>query len=257
VLAQLGWSEVPAWLIPKAKPDLWCLLASLHDTVLGRGFNPMEAAFMVKKLRQHFSADTLCRSYLPLLGLTPSRPQLGKTLSLCALETPWQEMVAQNRLSPEAGAVLSQWASPDRQAVLPWYQSLQLSFSKQLELLDYLTTLSRRAGNSPAAWLARPELAKLLADQVLTRSEKSNRLWERLRGWCFPHSSRAQQQFQQYLKALKLYQHAEMRLMPPPAFEDSTFRLELRFQDKSQLARQLQQLQEILDQPEFAALLDL
>ncbi len=165
--------------------------------------------------------------------------------------------MAHNRLSPEAGALVSQWAAPDRDAILPWFQSLHLSFSKQLELLDYLTTLSRRAGNSPTDWLERPELVELLADPALSKSEKSNRLWEKLREWCFPRSSQAQQQFLHYLKALKIYQHPEMRLIPPPAFEDSSYRLELRFQDRSQLARQLQQLQQMVDQPEFDALLHL
>ena len=217
----------------------------------------MEAARLISRLRQYLPEDSIRAKYLPLLGLPPSRQQLQKVLSLTTLEIAWQQLVAHNHLSPEAGTLVSRWAAPDRGAVLPWFQSLQLSFSKQLELLDYLTTLSRRAGKAPADWLERPELAGLLADPALSKSEKTNRLWEKLREWCFPRSSQAQQQFQKNLKALRLSQHPEMRLIPPPAFEDSSYRLELRFQDRSQLARQLQQLQHIMDQPEFDALLHL
>lgn len=257
VLEQLGWRELPARLVPEDKPDLWCLLASLHDNIPGRGYNPMEAAFMVARLWEYLPEEVVRTNYLPLLGLPPSRQQCQKLLALTTLENPWQEMVAHGRLSPEAGFLASRWGPADRVALLPWLTSLHLSYSKQLELLDHLTTLSRRAGNSPRDWLERPELVELLADQARTKAEKSKRLGEKLRDWCYPRSSRRQQQFQQYLKALKLYQHPDLRLIPPPAFEESSFRLELRFQDREQLARQLQQVQQMLEQLELEALLQL
>lgn len=257
VLEQLDWSELPALLVPSETPAVWCLQASLQDTVFGRGFNPMEAGLMIDRLLKYFDADTVRRRYLPLLGLPPSASHLQKFLSLLSLEAPWQDLVARQRLSPEAAALVSQWAVTERGALLPWWQSLQLSHSKQLELLEYLTTLSRREGNSPSEWLARPELLSLLADPVLSTTEKSNRLGETLRHWCFPRLSQARQQCQHYLKTLRLFQHPEMRLIPAPAFEDSSWRLELRFHDRSQLTRQLQQVQDLLDQPEFEALLQL
>ena len=48
-----------------------------------------------------------------------------------------------------------------------------------------------------------------------------------------------------------------MRLTAAPAFEETVYRLELRFQDKARLAGQLQQVRHMLDQPEFEALLQL
>ena len=156
VLTQLGWQELPALLVPEETPAVWCLQASLQDNLLGRGLNPMETAFMIERLLRYLPEEMVCLKYLPLLGLPPSRPQLQKMRALTELETPWQELVAHNRLSPEAAAVLSQWAAPDRQAMLPWFQTLVFSYSKQLEVLEYLITLSRRAQDSPAAWLDAP-----------------------------------------------------------------------------------------------------
>lgn len=256
-VTQLGWPELPVLLVPAETPAVWCLQASLQDTVSGRGFNPMEAALMIDRLLGHFDEDTVRRQYLPLLGLPPSLPHLRRAQSLLQLEAPWQEFAAHHRLSTEAAAVLSQWSGPERGALLPWFQSLHFSHSKQLELLEYLVTLSRRAGNSPIAWLEHPELVSLLADPVLSRSEKSNRLGETLRHWCFPRATQAQRQFQHSLKALGLSQHPEIRLIPSLAFEDSSLKLELRFRDRAQLARHLQQVQEMLDQPAFEALLQL
>jgi ParB family transcriptional regulator, chromosome partitioning protein len=257
VLAYLHWEEMPALVAPAETAATWCLEAALQDNACGRGFNPVEAARMIDKLMRYFDAETIRRNYLPLLGLPPSRQQLQRAARLLVLEAPWQELAAQARLTPEAFDLVSQWAGPDREAILPWFQNLRLSHSKQLELLEYLSTLSRRRGNPPAHWLKRPELENLWADPVLTPAEKTGRLWETLRQWCSPRASQAMEQFQHHLKALKLYQHPQMRLVPPPAFEDSSFRLELRFQDRSQLARQLEQVRQMLDQPDFEALLDL
>jgi ParB family chromosome partitioning protein len=257
VLTQLGWQELPALLVPVETPAAWCLHASLQDNLLGRGLNPMETAIMIERLLRCLPEEMVRLKYLSLFGLPPSRPQLQKMQVLSELETPWQVLVAHNRLSPEAAVVLSEWTAPDRQAMLPWFQTLVFSYSKQLEVLEYLITLSRRAQDSPAAWLARPELAELLTDPALSNPEKGNRLREKLRQWCFPRISQAQKKFQHYLKALKLHQHPDMRLTAAPAFEESVYRLELRFQDKARLARQLEQVRHLLDQPEFEALLQL
>ncbi len=118
----------------------------------------METAFMVEKLLLYHPEETVRLTYLPLLGLPPSRPQLQRMRALVELESPWQELVAHSRLSPEAAAVLRQWPAADREAIWPWFQTLVLSYSKQLEILEYLNTLSRRTGEAPAAWLRRPEL---------------------------------------------------------------------------------------------------
>jgi ParB-like chromosome segregation protein Spo0J len=257
VLGELGWQELPALLVPQETPDVWCLQASLDDNLLGRGLNPMETAFMVERLIRYHSEDMIYQIYLPRLGLPPGRAQFQKMLALVNLERSWQELAARDRLSPEAAAVLGQWTAADREAIQPWFQTLVLSYSKQLEVLEYLVTLSRRTGEAPAVWLARPELAALFADAKLSRADKGNRLRDQLRGWCFPRLSQAQERFQHILKNLKMYQHPDLRLTAAPAFEETVYRLELRFQDKAGLARHLEQVRRLLDRPEFEALLEL
>ena len=78
VLAQLGWPELLALLVPEETPAAWCLQASLQDNLLGRGLNPMETAFMVERLTRYHPEEAVCRNYLPLLGLPPSRPATPK-----------------------------------------------------------------------------------------------------------------------------------------------------------------------------------
>lgn len=257
VVKELGHGETPALMVPEDTPATWCLAAALHDNACGRGFNPMEAALMAEKLLGQFDRETVSHSYLHLLGLPASPAHLDKVLSLLTLEAPWQNLAAAQRLTVAAAARLSLWPTPDRQALLPWFQSLHLSHSRQLELVEFLTTLSRRAGNRPADWLAKPELAGLLPDPALSEGAKITRLWDHLRQWCFPRASHARQQFQHFLQTLGLARDSHIRLTPPPAFEDADFRLEIRFRDGSQLDRRLRQVAALLDQPDFTSLLRL
>lgn len=257
VLQGLNRQEIPVFLVPPETPSQWCLLASLQDNALGRGFNPLEAALMISRLLDFFPEDIVLKDHLPLLGLPSSRSVLQKYQALPLLEEPWQGLLAKGRLSVEAGARLSSWLAPDRQALLPWFRTLTLSHSKQLELLEYFTTLSRRTGTSPASWLAKTALQKILQNPILTPPEKDRQLWETLRQWCFPRLTQARQVVQTNLQALGLWQHPQIRLQPAAALEDSAWRLELRFQDPTQLGRQLTQLQKLLDRPELAALCQL
>lgn len=257
VLQRLQQQEVPARVVPAQTPDAWCLEASIQDNAFGRGFNPLEAALMIQRLQRHFPEDVICRDYLPRLGLPPARSQLPIYLALLDLELPWQELVAQGRLSPPAGAALNRWDPADRQALLPWFQAVSFSHSKQLELLEHLATLSRRQGRSPAFWLSRPEITHLAADPARSGPEKSKLLLELLRRWRFPRASQTQEQFQGHLQTLGLWQHPDIHLTPSPAFEESLFRLELRFRNTPELARRLQQIEELLKHPDWDALMRL
>ncbi len=254
VLQDLRWQELPVFCTPPETPTRWCLLASLQDNALGRGFNPWEAATMIQRLLEFFPAAQVIQEHLPLLGLPPSPALLAKYQALLHLEEPWHQLVAHLRLSVEAGARLSTWPAADRRALLPWWRLLPLSHSKQLALLEHLTTLSRRTGLPVAQWLAKPELAGILADPALTAADKDRRLWDTLRRWCWPRLSRARDAAQANLQALGLQDHPHLRLQPSPAFEDPTWRLEVRFRDPQHLADLLRQLQELVDRPELAAL---
>ncbi len=254
VARQLGWTTVPALVVPPETPDSWCLLASLHANARGRGFNPWEAAQMIRRLLEHFPPEVIIREHLPLLGLPPARPLLEKYQALLNLEEPWWPLLATQRLTVEAGARLAHWPVADREALLAWWTRLPLSHSKQLELLEYLITLSRRHGTSPAQELAQPEISAILHNPALPPAAQDRLLFAALRRRCFPRLSSARQAAQENLQALGLSQYPHIRLQPAPAFEDPTWRLEVRFQSPADLARHLQYLQTLLNRPELANL---
>lgn len=250
----LGWRRFSAWVLPETASPAACLLASVHDNALTRGFNLAERAEMIIRLLTYWDQETVVREFLPLLNVPPFQKHFQKYRQLAFLEKPFQELAAQNRLSLETAATLSQWAAADRQALLPWLETLPLSYSQQMELVEFLTTISRREGSRPRAILARPEIKAILEPPRLTPPQKLRRLREQLRQWCFPRATAARQAFDRYLETLGLSSQPDLRLLPPPAFEGDTFRLELQFEHPKQLAERLRWLLELTDRDEFQAL---
>ena len=253
-LDRLGRKRISVRVWPKTTSPAVCLLAALHDNVWSRGFNLVERGEMINRLLRYWDRDTVTRKFLPRLNVPPAAKYLEQYQQLVSLEEPFRELAAQDRLGLGVASSLSHWTAVDRLALLPWLALAPLSYSKQVEMVEHLNTLSRREGLSPQAILSRPAISGLLADPGLRPAEKISRVREQLRQWCFPRFSAAQQQFDTYLKALGLYQQSDLRLQPSPAFEGNTFSLELQFDHPQHLAERLRQLLELTEREEFQAL---
>lgn len=256
-LQRLNWTTAPALVLPTATPDLWCLQAVLEDNQGCAGFNLMETALLVNRLGGQLSQDRLCREFLPRLGLPGTVTHLQALESLLHLEPAYQELVAQGRLTLTTAARLATWDPADRLALLPLWRQLTLSRSYQRELLEFLTTLSRRHERPPRQWLELPEVRQLLADPARSGNDKRQRLWELLRRWCFPRLQAVEEQLKQYLANLGLKDRPDLRLEPPPAFEGEEFRLELRCRNPQELARLLAELTRLLNHPDLQAIFNL
>lgn len=253
-VAQLGWEQVTARVLPAATPEARCLLIHLHDNALSRGFNVLEQARLAVRLLQHWDRQTVIQKFLPCLGLAPSLTLLERLLALAALEDPWQRLAAQGRLSLPAAQMLASWESPDRRAAAPFLEALPLSQSKQEEFLQGLELLARREGAAPAEILSREEFRQYLQEEAGTLQARAAALRLLLQKLVSPRMAAAQQGFQTGLQRLGLRQHPRLRLQPPPAFEGPDFHLEVRFRDAGELQELLEELSRLARDEEFSDL---
>lgn len=247
-LQRLGWPAVPALILPPETPDRWCRLAILADQP-GPVLNLVEVARLVQLLAPDYSPEEMCRNILPRLGQPGTKAQLQALQAVLQLEPAYQELLAAGRLTLATAARLAAWEAADREALLPWWRVLALSQSYQRELLEFFTTLSRRSGQPIRHWLQQPEVQEILATPNLSGNDRRQRLWDRLRRWCFPRLSAVQDQFQRCLARLGLKDRPDLRLEPPPAFEGEEFRLELRCRNRQELARLVAELHQLLTNP--------
>ncbi len=252
--AALGWETTPAQIVPADTPDSQCLLIALHDNAFGRSFSLGEQIFYAKRSCSFWDRETVTQRHLPLLGLPPSRKYLDRLLAAASLEEPWQTIIEQEKLALNAAARLGAWTPEDRLAVLPFFQILPFSQSKQEEFLERLELLSRREGVGITDLLARPELTSLLTDRARNPQEQAAAVRHRLKTWVFPRFSAAQASWETGLARLGLKQHPRLRLTPPPAFEGPDFHLEIAFRNQAELKELLIQLAILAEKKEFSVL---
>jgi ParB family chromosome partitioning protein len=250
----LGWETVTAHTLPAETPDSQCLLIALHDNALTRSFTPLEQAFYARKLLVFWEDAVVIKEFLPVLGLPPTVKYLERLLAAGSLEDSWQALLEQGRLALTAAARLAAWTPGDRQAALPFFQTLPFTQSKQEEFLEWLELLGRREGVAMSDILSRPELASCLEDPAHNPQEKAQQVRRQLKAWVFPRLSAAQAAFEQGLSRLGLKHHPRLRLAPPLAFEGPDFLLEIKFRDADELRRLLDELTRLARQEEFSIL---
>ncbi len=255
--AQLGWGKIPAVILGQETSEAHLLLLYLHDNAFTRAFNPLEQALLASRLLAHWDREALVTKCLPLLGLPPSPAHLDRLLAVARLETPWQELVAQEHLALTAAARLAAWDPAERQAALPFLASLPWSQSKQEEFVAGVEILARREGVPPSGILLRRELQQSLVDMALSPQERAAAVRSRLNDWVSPRFSAAQKAFAAGLDRLGLKHHPRMRLKKPPAFEGPDFEISLKFKDSQELREILQELSRLAHLPDFEALIDL
>jgi hypothetical protein len=255
--AQLGWRKIPAVILGPQTPEAHLLLLYLHDNAFTRAFNPLEQALLASRLLSHWDRETLIAKGLPLLGLPPAPAHLDRLLAVARLETPWQELVAQEHLALTAAARLAAWDPADRLAALPFLADLPLSQSKQEEFLAGVEILARRKGVAGAAILRKQELQRDLQDPALNPQERAEAVRRLLNDWVSPRFQAARRKFTAGLDRLGLKHHPRLRLKEPPAFEGPDFELSLKFKDNRELQELLQELARLANLPEFEDLIDL
>jgi hypothetical protein len=254
---QLGWQKIPAIILGPETPEAHLLLLYLHDNAFTRAFNPLERALLASRLLGHWDRETLVAKGLPLLGLPPAPVNLDRLLAVTSLESPWQELVAQERLALTAASRLAAWDPADRVAALPFLTGLPLSQSKQEEFVTGVEILARREGVSLAAILLKRELQQDLQDPVSNPQERAEAVRRRLNDWVSPRFQAARKAFAAGLDRLGLKHHPRLRLKEPPAFEGPDFEFSLKFKDHREFRELLQELARLASLPEFEALVDL
>lgn len=252
--SQLGWRKIPALTLAAETPASHDLLLYLHDNAFNRAFTSLERVLLASRLLRHWDRGTVVGKFLPLLGLPPSPVFLDRLLAAAALEDPWPELLAQDRLALTAAARLAAWDPVDRLAALPFLRDLPLSQSKQEEFLEDAELLSRREGSSPAGILLRWELQQPLIDQSRTPQERLAAVRRVLKQWVAPLLTHAQEAFTAGLERLGLKHHPRLRLKEPPAFEGPDFECTLKFTDARELQEILEELSRLARLPDFEKL---
>lgn len=248
-LAALGITRFDANLFdtPHNSPEL--LLFSLMDNLSHRAFNIIEMGAAAERLLAHFSRkEVICR-YLPLIGARPTETCLAELIAIASLEPGLKEGVLRGILTEKAAIALSAFSDADRDMVFSLFSQLNLSASKQVEVIENLKDISLRDGTGIDTVLHCSQIQELVSSETLNRSQKTEQIRQAIRKIRSPGLSDREKRFSDIRSALDLPQ--EIQLVPPPFFEGDTYRLQISFNSRDDLAAALEKSVQMMDDINF------
>ena len=126
------------------------------------------------------------------------------------------------RLKRDEGAIFSKL-----------FNDLKLGTNKQREILTLVKEISLREDIPIIKILEQDRLGEILNNEDIERNQKVSEIIKRLKNRRFPSLTKAEDEFEKYVKKLGLNNH--LKLIPPNSFEGNTFSLNIRFKNLKDL----------------------
>jgi ParB family chromosome partitioning protein len=243
-LRELGVSAAACQLVPPETDDEACLLLSLYDNISHRELNPVDKSLALNRLLSHYSEKKIVSDFLPLLQLQPHITQFRAYQPLCLLDKEIRDAVVAGVIDVRSALSLARLDPEDRRCLAALLIDLQLSVSKQAEVIASVVEIGMRDGVSPQSVTGDPAIRSVLTDDKLNRPQKGAALLRRLRAMRYPLLTAKEKQVKGRLNALKLPRGVS--ITPPPFFEDNRYCLSVYFTDGQELKRRLEELEIII-----------
>lgn len=238
--ANLGWKEVPAKVFNSSADEKELFLFALYDNLPHRDFNPVEKAGAVERLLKFFSENEVIETYFPLLGLPASAGAFEDLISLIELEDEIKHGIIQGTITEKNAIRLSGMETDDRLYLFRLFCMVNLSSSKQAEIIESCCDIARRDNLSVRDVLKHEGIEEILKHDKLTLSQQGDRIRQLLRKKRFPRLTLCEERFLRLKKKLAL--PGSIQFHPPPFFEGSTYRMQIEFENIEDLGRAADQV---------------
>jgi hypothetical protein len=244
VLRHLARDMVEALVYPQGELDdqQAILLALGHNFI--RPCNLVEKSLALEKLLScGVPEHEIIDYYLPLLGLQPNKNILQQVTRLLRLERGLQKYLVVEGLSLSAASRFLRLDQEGQRAILPLLEALRPGENRVKEIISFLVEVSRRDGRTISAVLTADEITHILNDQETPRPRRLEQLRSALKQLRFPHFVEIENKFADYRRSLSL--PPQINFAPPPFFEGTDFKIDLRFKDFKEFKDLVSRLQMI------------
>lgn len=221
--------------------------ANLTENHSHRIYSDIEKAQVLGKLAHAGAAvDRIIRKYMPILGIESSK-KLFQDFSAAGQLTPgMQKILHELKVPLRVISLLCRWDPASRDAAEELFSVLRPGVNKCRELLELAGETARREESSPAGILLRREVQSVL-EQDLPAPEKYDLIHQTLYRWRYPALSDLQKRVASALDQLRLDPKTKVRFQE--SFESGEIRIELKFQDRDSLIRQIEKLSRASQSP--------
>jgi ParB family chromosome partitioning protein len=250
----LGWTQIRARVLRKNFGFFEMAQLAVADNALQRPLNLIETSRALKLLTGVNTEKEVLVAAAAELGLPLSPAIVPKLKKICDLPLAIQKAILANVIDLSMALELDRFNPADGQALLGLFDHLKLGLNRQRELLLLLEEISQREETPIQQLMTEKPLNHILDNTKIDRSIKRQKVRTYLRRRRFPMISKAETQYNAFVKQLKL--GPNINLMPPKDFEGMTYTMTIRFDNRKELKNLKEKLEKIIQHPGLGKILD-
>ncbi len=213
--------------------ELWT--RRIEKKIFEGEMNPAEKAQIVAVLAGVFGLGEIPGFFLSSLKVAGSPESLRKWVLVSQRGCEMLAPLAAGEISERAAMEIADWDPESSGSVLSLLRTLRCSASIQVEIIERVTEIALREGQTRVAVLAMERVRGIVANEELNHREKTAAVREYFAELRNPRLSSRRKRFQQAMEALGL-PHG-VRIVPPESFEGGGFHMELSFCRPDELRR--------------------
>jgi len=237
---ELGWQDIMCHILPDSFSLLDALLFNLNDNLLHRQLNNIEKGMILQRLTRFITTEEIVTNFMPILGIPSNKQQLELFLGLEDLEERIKISVAMEQLSIRVAGLLRYLEKNDRLAINDLFTSLKWSFNQQWEIIQWIKEIASRVGCSMKEIIDSKDIKEVLDTTMMNKPQKAKGIVKLLKYMRFPSLSKAEKLFNKSISNLSL--PFGVKIIPPPFFEGTDYKLEIKFRKDEDLKGKLANL---------------
>ena len=256
ICRQLGWETIPCVCLSPQTPSSECVLISIAEAVSQHGLNMVEKANVVKMVAEIFPSMEKGLDDARLVGFDLNAQMAEKLLKVHEFNQLLKLGLIQDRIGLPTAFRIEKITGPseaDGLVLSEFMAALNVSLTRQKEILDYIETICHRDGITIVDLLTDAELKKLIDDDQLDGPQKSNRIREVLKRRCYPKLTFFDAHYQKAIKKVAFNQGVSFS--PPPQFEGRNFSLRIEFSTGNELRQKVQDIDRLIASAGFQELI--
>lgn len=249
----LNLAKIKAIVLPSHTPQMECIRLCIADNSFQRPLNLIEISRSFTLLQQHVRDNQTILKEAALLGLPSNKDYQKKIVPLCRMPESFQNAILDDVIPFPIAWQLSQMPHNQSLVLVDIFKALNCSLNKQREIIVLAKEIGIREDISIADVLLDDHMQKIILDNNLDKNQKTRQVRTLLRRRRYPRITESERNF--FARVEKLELSETFRLVPPPEFEGSTFRLSLDFKDLVEIQAHRKKLDELIHNPEFISIL--
>ena len=256
ICRQLGWDTIPSLCSSPQTPSSECVLVSIAESISQHFLNMVEKANVVKMVAEFFPSMEKGLDDARLVGFDLNAQMADKLLKVHDFNQILKLGLIQDRIGLPIAFRIKKITEPsetDCLALSEFMAALNVSLTRQKEILDYIETICQRDGVTIVDLLTEADIKQMIVDDKLDGPQKSNRIRDLLKKRCYPKLTFFETHYQKAIKNVAFNQGVSFS--PPPQFEGRNFSLRIDFSTGSELRQKVQDIDRLIESAGFQDLI--